>query len=86
MSTSTTANLQDRGNAAVIYAQEGYTAKYFVALIEDTYFGILFSLQHVINNRKLVRNNIGIFLFSVILDLFHVIPFLIHGNNYILIF
>jgi hypothetical protein len=77
MSTSTDTSL-DRGNANLIFAQGGYTPKYFVALLEDTYFGIMFSLQSLINERKLVRNNIGEFLFSVILDLFHIIPFLIH--------
>ena len=71
---------QNRGNSSLIFAQEGYTIKYVSALLEDTYFGILFSLQTVINDRKLVRNNIGEFLFGVILDLFHIIPFLIHGN------
>jgi hypothetical protein len=75
MSTSTA---MDRGNASLIYAQEGYTPKYFISLLEDTYFGIMFSLQSVINERMLVRNNIGEFIFSVILDLFHIVPFLIH--------
>lgn len=68
----------DRGNASIIFAQEGYTLKYFIALLEDTYFGIMFSLQALITDRKLVRNNIGEYLFSIILDLFHIIPFLVH--------
>ena len=76
---STSESSAQRGNAALIYAQEGFTLKYALALYEDTYFGILFSLQETIKDRKLVRNNIVYSNFCTILDFLHIIPFLVHG-------
>ena len=77
--SSTDSNTQ-RGNAALIYAQEGFTAKYVFSLLEDTYFAILFSLHTTLVEKKLVRLNTGYFLFANILDFFHIIPFLVHGE------
>ena len=80
MSDSNSQQLQDRGKSALIYAQEGFTAKYFFALLEDSYFGILLSIQTSINEQKLVRNNWGQAGFYWILDFLHIIPFLVHGK------
>ncbi len=78
--TSKSDSASQRGNAALIYAQEGFTLKYAIALYEDTYFGILFSLQEVIKDRKLVRPNVVYNFFCCVFDFLHIIPFLVHGK------
>jgi hypothetical protein len=80
MSSNSTESTQQRGNAALIYAQEGFTPKYVFALLEDTYFGMLFSIHKMVSDQKLKRLNYGTAFFANLLDLLHIIPFLIHGD------
>jgi hypothetical protein len=80
MSKETTGN--QRGNSALIYAQEGFTPKYLFALVEDTYFGVLLSLQKVVYAQKLKRKNYVTAFFANLFDFLHIIPFLIHGIQY----